>query len=201
MCQRYLAHTAEDNAALAPAEQCASSSSGSLVPGDGRAAGLASEPATADGSAAQLQAPYQQQVLYKDLLHQADSQRAALQQEVAALQVQLQGVRTEVQEMSQHLDQLQGRGSALARCSVSQLQQLEALLESSARSVRAAMLQRTIEEQRKASADSHMCSACHQAPRCMVLGCGHQTCSKCGESAQACPLCSAPVATRIWLSG
>jgi hypothetical protein len=201
MCQRYLAHTAVDNAALAPAQQGTSSSdSSSLLMVSGSAAVAASEPAAAAAGAAQLQGPYQQQVPYKDLLRQADSQRAALQQEVAALQVQLQGARTEVQEMSQHLDQLQGRGSALARCSVTQLQQLEALLESSARSVRAAMMQRTIEEQRRASADSHMCSACHEAPRCIVLGCGHQTCSKCGESAPACPLCSAPVATRIWLS-
>ncbi|XP_042384634.1 E3 ubiquitin-protein ligase RGLG2-like [Zingiber officinale] len=44
-----------------------------------------------------------------------------------------------------------------------------------------------------------ICPICLSNPKDMVFGCGHQTCSACGQSLQSCPLCRTEIQTRIKL--
>ncbi|KAF2588282.1 hypothetical protein F2Q70_00040856 [Brassica cretica] len=44
-----------------------------------------------------------------------------------------------------------------------------------------------------------ICPICLSNPKDMAFGCGHQTCCDCGPDLQACPICRAPIQTRIKL--
>lgn len=46
---------------------------------------------------------------------------------------------------------------------------------------------------------SQMCPVCLSKPLDMALGCGHQTCSECGEQLPDCPICRSPIVTRLTL--
>ncbi|XP_026657375.2 E3 ubiquitin-protein ligase RGLG2-like isoform X4 [Phoenix dactylifera] len=44
-----------------------------------------------------------------------------------------------------------------------------------------------------------ICPICLWQAKNLAFGCGHQTCHKCGESLQVCPICQSQIATRIRL--
>eukprot|EP01018_Ginkgo_biloba_P021307 Gb_13018 [translate_table: standard] len=44
-----------------------------------------------------------------------------------------------------------------------------------------------------------VCPICLTKPRDMAFGCGHMTCKDCGENLSYCPLCRAPISTRLRL--
>jgi len=48
--------------------------------------------------------------------------------------------------------------------------------------------------------DPQMCPVCLSKPRDMALGCGHQTCSECGEKLPDCPICRSPIDIRVKLN-
>eukprot|EP00252_Welwitschia_mirabilis_P001529 TRINITY_DN11395_c0_g2_i2.p1 TRINITY_DN11395_c0_g2~~TRINITY_DN11395_c0_g2_i2.p1 ORF type:complete len:157 (-),score=29.35 TRINITY_DN11395_c0_g2_i2:51-521(-) len=43
------------------------------------------------------------------------------------------------------------------------------------------------------------CPICLSNPRDMAFSCGHTTCRECGDNLSTCPLCRAPITTRIKL--
>ncbi|KAF3548411.1 hypothetical protein DY000_02003461 [Brassica cretica] len=47
--------------------------------------------------------------------------------------------------------------------------------------------------------DNQLCPICLSNPKNMAFGCGHQTCSECGPDLKVCPICRAPIQTRIKL--
>ncbi|CAN7035267.1 unnamed protein product [Brassica oleracea var. botrytis] len=47
--------------------------------------------------------------------------------------------------------------------------------------------------------DNQLCPICLSNPKDMAFGCGHQTCCECGPDLQMCPICRAPIHTRIKL--
>ncbi|XP_010435648.1 PREDICTED: E3 ubiquitin-protein ligase RGLG1 [Camelina sativa] len=47
--------------------------------------------------------------------------------------------------------------------------------------------------------DSQLCPICLSNPKNMAFGCGHQTCCECGPDLKVCPICRAPIQTRIKL--
>lgn len=47
--------------------------------------------------------------------------------------------------------------------------------------------------------DSQLCPICLSNPKNMAFGCGHQTCCECGPDLKMCPICRAPIQTRIKL--
>ncbi|KAA8529660.1 hypothetical protein F0562_034240 [Nyssa sinensis] len=49
------------------------------------------------------------------------------------------------------------------------------------------------------SFDNQICPICQSNPKDMAFGCGHQTCCKCGEYLQLCPICRNQINTRIRL--
>ncbi|XP_010550166.1 PREDICTED: E3 ubiquitin-protein ligase RGLG2-like [Tarenaya hassleriana] len=49
------------------------------------------------------------------------------------------------------------------------------------------------------SYDNQMCPICLSNPKDMAFGCGHQTCCECAPDLQVCPICRAPIHTRIKL--
>ncbi|XP_042375988.1 E3 ubiquitin-protein ligase RGLG3-like [Zingiber officinale] len=44
-----------------------------------------------------------------------------------------------------------------------------------------------------------VCPICLTNPRDMAFGCGHMTCKECGATLSTCPMCRAPIATRLRL--
>ncbi|KAJ4912036.1 E3 ubiquitin-protein ligase RGLG2 [Raphanus sativus] len=50
-----------------------------------------------------------------------------------------------------------------------------------------------------ASSDNQICPICLSNPKDMAFGCGHQTCCECGPDLEMCPICRAPIQTRIKL--
>ncbi|VVB14481.1 unnamed protein product [Arabis nemorensis] len=49
------------------------------------------------------------------------------------------------------------------------------------------------------ASDNQLCPICLSNPKDMAFGCGHQTCCECGPDLQMCPICRAPIQTRIKL--
>ncbi|KAG7550624.1 von Willebrand factor type A [Arabidopsis thaliana x Arabidopsis arenosa] len=49
------------------------------------------------------------------------------------------------------------------------------------------------------ASDNQLCPICLSNPKDMAFGCGHQTCCECGPGLQMCPICRAPIHTRIKL--
>ncbi|CAF1884887.1 unnamed protein product [Brassica oleracea var. botrytis] len=49
------------------------------------------------------------------------------------------------------------------------------------------------------ASDNRICPICLSNPKDMAFGCGHQTCCDCGPDLQVCPICRAPIQTRIKL--
>ncbi|KAG2300512.1 hypothetical protein Bca52824_036984 [Brassica carinata] len=49
------------------------------------------------------------------------------------------------------------------------------------------------------ASDNQLCPICLSNPKDMAFGCGHQTCCECGPDLQMCPICRAPIHTRIKL--
>uniref|UniRef100_A0A1J3IQC2 RING-type E3 ubiquitin transferase n=1 Tax=Noccaea caerulescens TaxID=107243 RepID=A0A1J3IQC2_NOCCA len=49
------------------------------------------------------------------------------------------------------------------------------------------------------ASDNQLCPICLTNPKDMAFGCGHQTCCECGPDLQICPICRAPIQTRIKL--
>ncbi|CAF2136010.1 E3 ubiquitin-protein ligase RGLG2 [Brassica rapa] len=49
------------------------------------------------------------------------------------------------------------------------------------------------------ASDNQICPICLSNPKDMAFGCGHQTCCECGPDLQVCPICRAPIQTRIKL--
>ncbi|CAH2055384.1 unnamed protein product, partial [Thlaspi arvense] len=47
--------------------------------------------------------------------------------------------------------------------------------------------------------DNQLCPICLSNPKNMAFGCGHQTCCECGPDLKVCPICRAPIQTRIKL--
>ncbi|KAG7580227.1 Copine [Arabidopsis suecica] len=47
--------------------------------------------------------------------------------------------------------------------------------------------------------DNQLCPICLSNPKNMAFGCGHQTCCECGPDLKVCPICRAPIETRIKL--
>ncbi|XP_018473693.2 E3 ubiquitin-protein ligase RGLG2 [Raphanus sativus] len=47
--------------------------------------------------------------------------------------------------------------------------------------------------------DNQLCPICLSNPKDMAFGCGHQTCCECGPDLEMCPICRAPIQTRIKL--
>ncbi|KAJ4892587.1 E3 ubiquitin-protein ligase RGLG1 [Raphanus sativus] len=47
--------------------------------------------------------------------------------------------------------------------------------------------------------DNQLCPICLSNPKNMAFGCGHQTCYECGPGLKVCPICRAPIQTRIKL--
>ncbi|KAF8091468.1 hypothetical protein N665_0445s0053 [Sinapis alba] len=48
--------------------------------------------------------------------------------------------------------------------------------------------------------DNQLCPICLSNPKNMAFGCGHQTCCECGPDLKVCPICRAPIQTRIKLN-
>eukprot|EP01018_Ginkgo_biloba_P009065 Gb_21536 [translate_table: standard] len=46
---------------------------------------------------------------------------------------------------------------------------------------------------------NQVCPICLTSPRDLAFGCGHMTCRVCGQSLSNCPLCRAPITTRVKL--
>ncbi|RID68469.1 hypothetical protein BRARA_C00624 [Brassica rapa] len=49
------------------------------------------------------------------------------------------------------------------------------------------------------ASDNQLCPICLSSPKDMAFGCGHQTCCDCGPDLEMCPICRAPIQTRIKL--
>ena len=49
--------------------------------------------------------------------------------------------------------------------------------------------------------ESHSCPICLDRPKDTAFACGHQTCGGCAAALRACPVCRAPITTRIRLYG
>ncbi|CAN8236431.1 unnamed protein product [Cochlearia groenlandica] len=49
------------------------------------------------------------------------------------------------------------------------------------------------------ASDNQLCPICLSNPKDMAFGCGHQTCCECGPDLEMCPICRAPIQTRIKL--
>ncbi|KAG2335146.1 hypothetical protein Bca52824_006326 [Brassica carinata] len=49
------------------------------------------------------------------------------------------------------------------------------------------------------ASDNQLCPICLSSPKDMAFGCGHQTCCECGPDLEVCPICRAPIQTRIKL--
>uniref|UniRef100_A0A1J3F312 RING-type E3 ubiquitin transferase n=1 Tax=Noccaea caerulescens TaxID=107243 RepID=A0A1J3F312_NOCCA len=47
--------------------------------------------------------------------------------------------------------------------------------------------------------ENQLCPICLSNPKNMAFGCGHQTCCECGPDLKVCPICRAPIQTRIKL--
>ena len=112
---------------------------------------------------------------------------------------------------------------ALQHLSLPELHAVEEQLEMSMRATREAMLQRHIAAaslqaaqqakiavasaasaaksagQQQDAVDVTCCSICLERPRDLVFGCGHQSCSRCGEQLSACPFCRLPITAKIKL--
>jgi E3 ubiquitin-protein ligase RGLG len=54
-------------------------------------------------------------------------------------------------------------------------------------------------KQMSSADDIQLCPICLSNPKNMAFGCGHQTCCECGPDLKVCPICRAPIQTRIKL--
>eukprot|EP00195_Chlamydomonas_chlamydogama_P012056 CAMPEP_0202893872 /NCGR_PEP_ID=MMETSP1392-20130828/3368_1 /ASSEMBLY_ACC=CAM_ASM_000868 /TAXON_ID=225041 /ORGANISM="Chlamydomonas chlamydogama, Strain SAG 11-48b" /LENGTH=651 /DNA_ID=CAMNT_0049578361 /DNA_START=173 /DNA_END=2128 /DNA_ORIENTATION=+ len=129
-----------------------------------------------------------------------EQQRAQLEACNQQLQEQLEAEREKCRRQCQELDMLQAAPHALEALSLLQLQQLESRMDAASRTVREALMQRTImEATRKASCEQQQCSVCLEAPRSVVFNCGHQTCDGCSAKIPVCPFCRVTITTKIRL--
>lgn len=134
------------------------------------------------------------------LLGTLQSKREELQQTVEDLREQVQTAQFESMEAKFELRKLQAHPETLSQLTLIDLFQLESKLEMSMKTVRAAILNRSIaESQHRVATEGAVCAVCMEGARAVVFSCGHQSCESCSKQLLSCPFCRSNITTRIKL--